>query len=135
MLNKIRSKVFFFLLKSSSLHLFTNDFGQSSICFWQTEVMGTNCTSMKQFRFYCDKLHCIRSDSVQTVVNFVSVKYSLFQMQHESIKQMEDCSKPFVKRCIKVSITDTMKSWLENEFMVSSIFMAFQCLRPSDVQC
>ena len=33
---------------------------------------------MKQF--YCDKLHCIRSDIVLKVVKFVSVKYSLFQI-------------------------------------------------------
>ena len=49
---------------------------------------------MKQFRFYCDKLQCIRSDIVQTMV-----KYSLFQMQYECLKQIEDCSNPFVKRC------------------------------------
>ena len=33
---------------------------------------------MKQF--HCDKLHCLRSDIVQTVVKYVSVKYSLLQM-------------------------------------------------------
>ena len=52
---------------------------------------------MKQFRFYCDKLHWFRSDIVQTVVKFVSVKYSLFQMQHEFFKQIDDCSNPFVE--------------------------------------
>ena len=62
------------------LHLLTNYFVQSSN--WQSEVIETNCTSMKQF--YCDKLHCIRSDFVQTVVKFVSVKYSLFQMGSRS---------------------------------------------------
>ena len=80
------------------IHLFTNNFEQFSICFRQSEVIETNCISMKQFPFYCDKLHCIRSDIVQTVVKFVSVKYSLFQMQHECFKQREDCSNPVVKR-------------------------------------
>ena len=75
------------------LHLLTNDFEQSSICLRQSVVIETNCTSMKQFRFYCDKLHCIRSDIVQTVVKFVSVKYSLFQMQHECFKRIEDWNK------------------------------------------
>ena len=79
------------------MHLLTNDFEQSSICFRQSEVIETNGTSMKQFRFYCDKLHCIRSDIVQTVVKFVSVKYSLFQMKYECFKQIKDCSIPFVK--------------------------------------
>ena len=77
-------------------------FEQSSICFRQSEVIETNCTSMKQFRFYCNKLHCNRSDIVQTVVKFVSVKYSLFQMQHEYLKEIEDCSNPFVKRSIAI---------------------------------
>ena len=76
------------------IHLLTNGFEQSSI--WQSELIETNYTSVKQF--YCDKLHCIRLVVVQTVVKFVSVKYSLFQMQHECSKQIEYCSNPFVKR-------------------------------------
>ena len=78
------------------IHLLTNGFEQSSI--WQSEVIETNCTSVKQLRVCCNKLHCIRSVIVQTVVKYVSVKYSLFQMQHECSKQIEDCSNPFVKR-------------------------------------
>ena len=35
-------------------------------CFRQSEVIETNCTSMTQFWFYCDKLYCIRSDIGQT---------------------------------------------------------------------
>ena len=76
-----------------------NDFEKSSICVRQSEGIETNFTSMKQFQFYCDKLHCIRGDIVQTVVKFVSVKYSLFQMQHECFKQIEDCSIPVAKMC------------------------------------
>ena len=47
---------------------------------------------MKQFRFYCDKLHCIRSDIdiVQSAVMFVSVKYDEC-FKHECFKQIEDC--------------------------------------------
>ena len=86
------------MIYPKNAHLLTNDFEQSFNCFRQSEVIETNCTSMK--RFYCDKLHCIPSDIVQTVAKFVSVKYSLFQMQHECFKQIEDCSNPFVNRCI-----------------------------------
>ena len=71
----------------SKLHLLTNYFEQSPTCFRQSEGIETNCISMKQFRFYCEKLHCIRSDIVQTVEKFISVKYSLFQMQHECLKK------------------------------------------------
>ena len=81
------------------VHRLTNGFEQSSICFWQSEVIETNCSLMKQF--YCDKLHCIRSDIVPTVVKFVSVKYSMFQIYHECFKQIEDCSNPKVYIAIK----------------------------------
>ena len=57
------------LIDNCSLQLLTNNFDQSSICFRQNAVIETNCTSMKQFRFYFDKLHCIRSDIVQKVVS------------------------------------------------------------------
>ena len=42
--------------------------------------------------------HYIRSDIVQTVVKFVSVKYSLFQMLRKCFKQIEYCSNTFVER-------------------------------------
>ena len=73
------SAIILFILLSTNenaRHLFlTIDFEQFSIYFRQSVVIETNCTSMKQFRFYCEKLHCIRSDIVQTVVKFVSVKF------------------------------------------------------------
>ena len=84
------------MYKSLNYTFLTNDFEHSSIIFWQSEVIETNCTSMKQFRFYCDKLHCIRSDIVQTVVKFFSVINSLCKMQHECFKQIEENSKTLV---------------------------------------
>ena len=41
----------------------------------------------------------VKLDIVQRLVKFVSVKHSLFQMQHECFKQTEDCSNLFLKRC------------------------------------
>ena len=71
------------------MHLSTNDFEQSSIS--QSE---TNYTPIEQF--YCDKLHCIRSDIVKNG-DVCLLKHSLIQMQQECFKQIEACSNPFVK--------------------------------------
>ena len=95
-----QSSIWFWAILNLILSNSQFDFEQSSICLRQIEGIGTNCTSMKQFSFYCNKLHCIRSDIVQTVMKFVSVKYSMFQMQHESFKQIEYCSNSFVKSAL-----------------------------------
>ena len=79
-------------------------------------MIKTNYTFMTQFRFYCDKHHCIGSDIVQTVMKFFSVKYSLFQMQHECFKQIEDCSNPFVKRSTRSQFDKVYR----NDYQISA---------------
>ena len=47
----------------------------------------------KQFLFYCDKPHYIRSDIVQTVVKLAQWSIHFLKIEHECFKQIEDCSK------------------------------------------